>query len=352
MQEAELTYIEGTVDAVIYQNQENGYTVLRLDAGEGRGLTVVGCLPGVAPGESISVQGTWMHHASYGEQFKAEAVERRMPAGTKAIFDYLASGAVRGIGAATARRMVEEFGEEALTVLEEHPERLTQIKGITRKRALAMGEHFRQQMGMRRLLEFLGEHEVPLQLAMPLYRKYGDRALEIIRGNPYLLVDRELGVDFSNADALALSMGMEGDDPQRLEAGLLFELTHNLDNGHTFLPRRKLLPATAQLIGVEEPALEEALEALCRAAQAELAGRLRPEVRSEDCEDAFILACAWLALAGLAAGETGGGRFTAGEVTIQEGDGAARAAALRLQAETVLGPWLADRGFAFQGVPG
>ena len=262
MQEAELTYIEGTVDAVIYQNRENGYTVLRLDAGEGRGLTVVGCLPGVAPGESISVQGTWMHHASYGEQFKAEAVERRMPAGTKAIFDYLASGAVRGIGAATARRMVEEFGEEALTVLEEHPERLTQIKGITRKRALAMGEHFRQQMGMRRLLEFLGEHEVPLQLAMPLYRKYGDRALEIIRGNPYLLVDRELGVDFSNADALALSMGMEGDDPQRLEAGLLFELTHNLDNGHTFLPRRKLLPATAQLIGVGEEALEEALEAL------------------------------------------------------------------------------------------
>ena len=245
MQETEQTYIEGTVDTVIYQNRENGYTVLRLDAGEGRGLTVVGCLPGVAPGESISVQGTWMHHASYGEQFKAETVERRMPAGTKAIFDYLASGAVRGIGAATARRMVEEFGEEALTVLEEHPERLTQIKGITRKRALAMGEHFRQQMGMRRLLEFLGEHEVPLQLAMPLYRKYGDRALEIIRGNPYLLVDRELGVDFSNADALALSMGMEGDDPQRLEAGLLFELTHNLDNGHTFLPRRKLLPATA-----------------------------------------------------------------------------------------------------------
>ena len=264
MQEAELTYIEGTVDAVIYQNQENGYTVLRLDAGEGRGLTVVGCLPGVAPGESISVQGTWMHHASYGEQFKAEAVERRMPAGTKAIFDYLASGAVRGIGAATARRMVEEFGEEALTVLEEHPERLTQIKGITRKRALAMGEHFRQQMGMRRLLEFLGEHEVPLQLAMPLYRKYGDRALEIIRGNPYLLVDGELGVEFSTADKLALSMGMEGDDPQRIEAGLLFELAHNLDNGHAFLPRRKLLPATAQLIELEgeTEALEDALEAL------------------------------------------------------------------------------------------
>ena len=264
MQEAERSLIEGTVESVIYQNQENGYTVLRLDGGEGQTLTVVGCMPGVAPGEGIAVEGTWTRHASYGEQFKAEAVERRTPAGTKAIFDYLSSGAVKGIGAATARRMVEEFGEETLTVLEEHPELLTQIRGITRKKALAMGENFRLQMGMRRLLEFLGEHEVPLQLAMPLYRKYGDRALEIIRGNPYLLVDGELGVEFSTADKLALSMGMEGDDPQRIEAGLLFELAHNLDNGHAFLPRRKLLPATAQLIELEgEPeALEDALEAL------------------------------------------------------------------------------------------
>ena len=264
MQEAERSLIEGTVESVIYQNQENGYTVLRLDGGEGQTLTVVGCMPGVAPGEGIAVEGTWTRHASYGEQFKAEAVERRTPAGTKAIFDYLSSGAVKGIGAATARRMVEEFGEETLTVLEEHPERLTQIRGITRKKALAMGENFRLQMGMRRLLAFLGEHEVPLQLAMPLYRKYGDRALEIIRGNPYLLVDGELGVEFSTADKLALSMGMEGDDPQRIEAGLLFELAHNLDNGHTFLPRRKLLPATAQLIELEgeTEALEDALEAL------------------------------------------------------------------------------------------
>ena len=264
MQEAERSLIEGTVESVIYQNQENGYTVLRLDGGEGQTLTVVGCMPGVAPGESIAVEGTWTRHTSYGEQFKAEAVERRTPAGTKAIFDYLSSGAVKGIGAATARRMVEEFGEETLTVLEEHPERLTQIRGITRKKALAMGENFRLQMGMRRLLEFLGEHEVPLQLAMPLYRKYGDRALEIIRGNPYLLVDGELGVEFSTADKLALSMGMEGDDPQRVEAGLLFELAHNLDNGHAFLPRRKLLPATAQLIELEgeTEALEDALEAL------------------------------------------------------------------------------------------
>ena len=258
----ELNLVEGCVDAVIYQNEENGYTVLRIDAGDQGGVTVVGCMPGIAPGESISVRGKWMRHASYGEQFKAEIVERRMPAGEKAIYEYLASGAVRGIGAATARRMVEEFGADALNVLEEHPERLTCIKGVTRKKALAMGEHFRLQMGMRRLLDFLGGHDIALQLAMPLYRRYGDRALEVIQANPYLLVDEELGVDFGVADALALDVGLEGDDPQRIEAGLLFELSHNLNNGHTFLPRHKLLAATAQLIGLESAQLEDGLEAL------------------------------------------------------------------------------------------
>src|SRR5699024_5802703 len=116
---------------------------------------------------------------------------------------------------------------------------------------------------MRRLLEFLGDHQLPLQLAMPLYRRYGDRTLEVLRANPYLLVDEELGVRFDQADALALDQGMEGDDPQRLEAGLLFELSHNLNNGHTFLPRRKLLSATAQLLSLEDlEALGDGLEAL------------------------------------------------------------------------------------------
>ena len=258
----ELSYIEGTVDAVVYQNPENGYTVLRLSIGEGRAVTVVGCIPGAAPGEGLGVRGSWGRHISYGEQFKAETVERRLPAGEKAIFDYLSAGTVRGIGAATARKIVEQFGSDALRILEEHPEQLTAIPGVTRKRALAMGESFRSQMGMRRLLEFLSGHDLPLQLAMPIYRKYGDRALETLRRNPYLLVDEELGVDFAAADALALSLGLEGDDPQRLEAALLFELSHNLSNGHTFLPRHKLLAATGQLIGVEEELLQDGLETL------------------------------------------------------------------------------------------
>lgn len=260
--ERELACIEGTVDAVIYQNKENGYTVLKLEIGEGSTVTVVGCMPGAAPGEGLTVRGSWMRHASYGDQFKAETVERRTPAGEKAVFDYLASGAIRGIGAASARKLVEEFGAETLTVIGERPGELTKIAGITRKRAQAISENFRSQMGMRRLLEFLADHDLPLQLAMPLLRRFGDGALSALREDPYLLVDEELGVDFSAADGLAISLGMEGEDPRRLTAGLLFELFHNLNNGHTFLPRRKLTAATAQLLGVEPGDLAEALEVL------------------------------------------------------------------------------------------
>ncbi len=258
---AAVNQIEGTVEAVIYQNEENGYTVLRLDAGEG-GVTVVGTIPDAAPGEHLALGGRWVRHTSYGEQFQAETVERRMPAGEKAIFEFLASGAVRGVGAATARRMVEEFGAETLTVLEETPELLTRIRGLTRKRALAMGEQFRLQMGMRRLMEFLSAHGLALQLAMPLYRRFGVHALEALRANPYLLAEDGLDLPFSQADALALEVGLPGEDPQRLEAGLLFELRHNLNNGHTFLPRRKLLPATGQLLDMAPDLLEDALEAL------------------------------------------------------------------------------------------
>ena len=219
----ELTLLEGTVDSVIFRSEEDGYTVLRLTVGDREPVTVVGCMPGAAPGEGLAVHGAWGRHASYGEQFQAQIVERRVPVGVKAIQEYLASGAIKGVGASTARRLVEEFGEETLTVLEEHPEYLTRIKGITRKRALQIGEAYRLQMGMRLLLDFLGEHGLPLQLGMPLYRRYGDLALDVLRDNPYLLVDEELGVPFSAADALALSLGADGEDPQRLVSLLMGE---------------------------------------------------------------------------------------------------------------------------------
>ena len=255
--------VEGTVSSIIYQNEENGYTILRLDV-KGEEMTVVGPMPGVSPGEYLAVKGRWVRHATYGVQLRAETVERRLPQGLKEIYHYLASGAVKGVGKATARLLIEEFGEDTLTVLEEHPEQLTRIRGISPKRARQIGDTFRQQMGMRLLMEFLTAHQLPLELAVPLRRAYGDVALEVLKANPYLLVGEEFGVEFSQADALALDQGVGAEDPQRLEAGLLFELAHNLNNGHTFLPRRKLVEATGVLLEVSGELLEESLEALER----------------------------------------------------------------------------------------
>ena len=261
VEESILNLIEGTVSSIIFQNEENGYTILRVETGEDE-VTVVGCMPAVAPGESLSIRGSWVRHPSYGEQFKAQSIERRLPRGVKEVFHYLASGVVKGIGQSTARRMVEEFGEEALNILEEEPEKLTVIKGITLKRAKAMSEAFRTQMGMRRLLEFLTKHGLPVQVGTALYRQWGGAALDAIKANPYLLVSEEWGIDFATADRLGDALGVGMDDPLRLEAALVFELTYNLNNGHTFLPRNKLLRATEQLAEVREDLLEHCLDAL------------------------------------------------------------------------------------------
>ena len=268
MSEQELELLEGSVSAVIYQNEENGYTILKLDI-HGEEVTVVGAIAGAAPGEFLSVRGRWTRHPTYSPQMKAEIVERRLPQGLKEVFHYLASGAVKGVGKATARQIVEEFGEDALAVIEEDPDQLTKIKGITQRRARKIGEAFRQQMGVRRLMEFLTGHQLPLELAAPLRQAYGDVALEVVKANPYLLVNEEFEVEFSQADQLALSLGVGREDPLRLEAGLLFELSHNLNNGHTFLPRRKLLEATSVLLEVSGELLEESLEALLRRGEAE-----------------------------------------------------------------------------------
>ena len=276
----EQNQLEGVVSAIIYQNEENGYTILRLDVKDEE-ITVVGSMPGVSPGEYLTIKGRWVRHATYGQQFRADIVERRLPEGIKEIFHYLSSGALKGVGKATARQLIEEFGDDVLNIIEEHPEQLATLRGVSLKRARQISESFKAQMGMRRLMEFLSQHAIPMEVAVPLRRAYGDVALEVLKNNPYILVEGEFGLEFSKADTLALELGVEGEDPLRLEAGLIFELAHNLNNGHTFLPHRKLLEATAALLSVELSLLEQALEGL----------RLRGEVIREDIagQDAVYL---------------------------------------------------------------
>ncbi|MCI9166220.1 MAG: ATP-dependent RecD-like DNA helicase [Oscillospiraceae bacterium] len=254
--------IAGAISHVIFQNEENGYTVLRLVTSDGEAVTVVGTIPCAAPGEDLVVTGRWVSHPVHGEQVEARQVERHMPTTENEILSYLASGIIKGVGPATADRMVQRFGESTLRVLEEEPELLTKIKGITPRRAKEIGESYRYQTGMRRLLEFLSLNDLPLSLALRLYRRYGGEALEAVRENPYLLVDELYGVDFAVMDEIALSMGMAGDSRRRIEASVLFELTYNLGNGHVFLPRDKLIAAASQLIDCPPETVEVSLDDL------------------------------------------------------------------------------------------
>ena len=251
----------GTIASVIYQNEENGYAVVRLVTDDGELITVTGCIPCAAPGEELAATGSFVVHPAHGEQFAADEVERHMPTDESDILDYLASGVIRGIGPATAQKLVERFGADTLDILENTPEELRKMKGITDKRAREIAESFREQMGLRRLMEFLTRFELPVALAVPLYRRFGAGAMEALRLNPYLLVDEPFGVDFALADEIALALG--GDASCRTEAGLLFELSHNEQNGgHVFLPRDKLLAATAQLLDTPSDAVEKSLDDL------------------------------------------------------------------------------------------
>lgn len=255
--------VEGTVQSVIFQNEENGYTVLSLAVdGQEEPVTVVGCIPCAAAGEGMTVTGVWVEHPSYGPQLTAESVERRLPRDEADMAAYLGSGILKGVGPATAERLVERFGMDTLRVIEEEPERLQTLKGITAKRAMELSAAFRALTGLRQVMEFLARYELPVHLAMAVQRTYGDGAMQALRDDPYLLSREQYGVDFAVTDAIALSMGFGGDDPCRLEAAVLYELSHNLHNGHVFLPREKLIQAAAQLIGVETDAVELALDKL------------------------------------------------------------------------------------------
>ncbi len=262
--------ISGTIAAVVFQNPENGYAVIKLDSEEGGLITVVGTIPAPAAGERLIVTGKWSTHSNYGRQFEAEFLERLLPDGRSEILAYLSSRAVRGIGPKTAEKIVAAFGDDSLKVLERTPERLAEIPGISMKKALEMGMSFRRQVGVRHLIEFLGGYHIPAEIAVQLYRAYGEDALERVQENPYLLIQPEFGAAFSQADALALELGFDGDDARRVEAGVLFELRHNLGNGHSFLPADKLTTATAALLELDSTLVTEAMDRLCELGRIEL----------------------------------------------------------------------------------
>lgn len=260
--EQEMEIIQGAISAVVYQNYENGYAVLRLNVGGGQSVTVVGTIPLPAVGERLMVTGRWSTHASYGRQFEAEFLERLMPQTAVEILSYLSSRILKGIGPRMAARIVEHFGSETLLVMEREPERLAEVPGISREKARSIGEEFKLQVGMRQLMEFFALHHLPAELAVRAYKLYGDSTVELLYDDPYLLMDEGLEAPFGAVDRFAIELGIAGEDPRRVEAGILFELGYNLTAGHSFLPEEKLIPATAQLLSVEPDSVRQGVERL------------------------------------------------------------------------------------------
>ena len=263
--EQDMEILQGVISSVVFENYDNGYTVLRLSLGGGQTVTVVGTIPLPVVGEQLMVTGKWGNHPSYGKQFEAEFLERMMPQTTSGILSFLSSRTIRGIGPKMAARIVDHFGEQTLQVMEREPVRLAEVTGISPQKAAEIGEAFRLQMGVRQLMEFFALHQLPAELAVRTYKIYGDAAVELLYDDPYLLMDEGLDAPFGAVDRFAIELGVAGDDPRRLEAGVLFELNYNLSAGHSFLPQDKLIAATAQLLFVEAELVQQAVERLLQA---------------------------------------------------------------------------------------
>ncbi len=257
----ELQILQGTIGAVVFQNYDNGYAVLRLRCGA-ETVTVVGTIPMPAVGEKLMVTGKWSSHASYGRQFEAEFLERLLPQSSMEILQYLSGRVIKGIGPRTAARIVEKFGDRTLEIMEREPQRLAEVSGISAAKARSIGEEFRLRIGMRQLMEFFAAHQLPAELAVQVYKLYGEQAVELLYDDPYLLMDEGLDAPFGAVDRFAVELGVAGDDARRLEAGMVFELRYNLLSGHSFLPEDKLIQATAQLLNIGADAVSARLDIL------------------------------------------------------------------------------------------
>ena len=264
--ESEEDYItvEGTVSKIIFQNEDNGYVVCEIETDDE--LAVVnGVMPFLSEGEIISAVGKWTVHQTFGRQFKAEYYEKKLPSSRKAVIKYLSSGAVRGIGKITAKRIVDQFGDDTFEVLENHPEWLADVKGITPAKAAEISEDFKAMFGQRQVVSFCsGYFNMPTSVR--IYKQYGAGAIDAIKTNPFALCDAVYGVNFENADKLAASLGQDKNSENRICAGLKYILTHNSHtNGHLFIPYENLMPTAAAMLKVDIKTVERAFDKLAAA---------------------------------------------------------------------------------------
>lgn len=261
MREHEKIRISGVVNHVTFTNKENGFTVLELESGDEL-VTAVGVMPELNAGELLELSGYWDFHASFGRQFKVEMCERRMPASAGDILRYLSSGGVKGIGSKTAVKVVERFGEETFEVLENEPERLAQIKGISLEKAKEISADFKKQFAVREIMIALERYGMTTAECVAAFRVFGARASDIITRNPYALCSEGVGFSFSRAETVAQALPSPPDKGYRLQAGVLHVMSHNLSNGHTCIPRDKLFAPCAELLSTNDDTVDITIDEL------------------------------------------------------------------------------------------
>ena len=248
--------LAGYAEHIIYRNADNGYTVLNLVSGEEE-ITCVGIFSAIAEGENIEASGDYTDHPTYGKQFKVESFEEKAPEDEEAIERYLGSGAIRGIGLALAARIVRRFKADTFRIIEEEPERLAEVKGISERKAMEIADQVNEKRDLRQAMIFLQQYGITMNLAVKVYQQYGQEVYGIIRENPYRLADDIEGVGFRTADEIAVRVGIRMDSDFRIRSGILYVLLRASTEGHTYLPEEELTRRTGQLLEVGEEQIEK-----------------------------------------------------------------------------------------------
>ena len=259
VEEKEVTTLEGTVEGVIFSNEENGYTILEMSLERDELVTAVGIMPYVGEGETLKVYGKWVHNPKYGRQFSVSSYEKIMPADEVSILRYLASGTIKGIGPKTAKKIVDLYGEQTFDVLENHPEWLAEISGITPKKAREIGENFIKSAGMRSTMMFFREY-FGAALTMKIYKRFGAGSVEKAKKNPYILCEEIDGIGFEKADDMAKKLGFSDDGLDRIASGITYMMRYRItQNGHVCLPEDELVKSASKLLEVSEESIKIAL---------------------------------------------------------------------------------------------
>lgn len=250
--------LQGMVSDIVFKNEENGYTIASL-ANENDEITIVGCMPTLSVGESIEIEGKWVNHKIYGSQFEVKSFMPVTPSSLDGIYVYLSSGMIHGIGEKMAKRIVDKFGVDTLDIIQNTPERLTEVEGIGMKKVKQIQESYEENRELRHIIIQLSPYGITPNYCLKIYKKYKDKSLEVINKNPYRLAEEVRGIGFRIADDIASKIGIDKYSPDRIMQGILFTLNQSLGSGHTYLPKGILIEQSVKILGVEHKFVENGI---------------------------------------------------------------------------------------------